>query len=325
MSVLIFQIETFAQRRRVQMILCPDGPLLHPIERGRCRDPHARAGDFLDLSVDGFESSRFAKTREHIEVEVARWRIVADGRIFPQQIGSGNLVDVRVALVRVAQRGPKPFDVFRRSADEDIQILRCAYKPVKSHRCRTDEHVLETRILKGSQHPDNFVTVHSARIACRRARVTCELDTYLPARAESQRSISSLATLAGRVFATLWLINGIPDGERIALTSARSFKLLADLEKGEEKDYSDPHSPDGQRFYDTICLLYGHRPDKYEYLIKNGTLPRERAFECEEDYSRLHKSWQTLLAPHLVSRTDATLGFDPLSFLRVPGYSSSVK
>jgi len=123
-------------------------------------------------------------------------------------------------------------------------------------------------------------------------------------------------------FATLWLINGMPEGEQMALTTARSFKLFADLEKGEKKDYSDPHSPDGQRFYDTICLIYGHRPEKYEYLVKNGTLPTERAFECEEDYARLNKSWQTLLAPHLVGRTAASLGFDPSSLLRAPGYWS---
>lgn len=123
-------------------------------------------------------------------------------------------------------------------------------------------------------------------------------------------------------FATLWLINRVPEGEQMALTTAHSFKLLADLEKWEKKDYSDPHSPDGQRFYDTICLIYGHSPEKYEYLIENGTLPMERAFNCEEDYAQLNKSWQTLLAPHLVSRTAASLGFDTLSFGRVPGYSS---
>jgi Putative metallopeptidase len=102
-------------------------------------------------------------------------------------------------------------------------------------------------------------------------------------------------------FSTLVLINGMPDGDQMALDGARSFKLLADLEKGEEKDYSDPHSLDEQRFFNTICLVYGHRPVQYEYLIRNGTLPAERAFECEEDYARVNKSWQTLLAPHLVS------------------------
>ena len=68
----------------------------------------------------------------------------------------------------------------------------------------------------------------------------------------------------------------------MALDGARSFKLLADLEKDLEKDYSDPHSLDEQRFFNTICLLYGHRPEHYEYLIRNGTLPVERPFTCEE-------------------------------------------
>ena len=105
-------------------------------------------------------------------------------------------------------------------------------------------------------------------------------------------------------FSTLMLINGLPDGDEMALDGARSFKLLAILDKGLEQDYSDPHSLDEQRFYNTICLVYGHRPARYEYLIRNGSLPRERAFECEEDYVRLSKSWATLLAPHLV-RLDA--------------------
>lgn len=102
-------------------------------------------------------------------------------------------------------------------------------------------------------------------------------------------------------FSTLMLINGMPNGDQIALDGARSFKLLADLEKDLEKDYSDPHSVDEQRFFNTICMVYGHRPEHYEYLITNGTLPVERAFDCERDYARQNKSWQRLLAPHLVS------------------------
>jgi hypothetical protein len=47
---------------------------------------------------------------------------------------------------------------------------------------------------------------------------------------------------------------------------------MAALEKGYEKDYSEPHSLDEQRFFETICLVYGHRPEQYEYLIRNGTL-----------------------------------------------------
>jgi hypothetical protein len=105
-------------------------------------------------------------------------------------------------------------------------------------------------------------------------------------------------------FSTLMLINGLPGGEEMAMDGARSFKSLAVLEKDLEKDYSDSHSLDEQRFYNTICLVYGHRPARHEYLVRNGSIPVERAFECEEGYARANKSWQRLLAPHLV-RTHA--------------------
>jgi hypothetical protein len=113
-------------------------------------------------------------------------------------------------------------------------------------------------------------------------------------------SITGREEDAADQFSTLMLINGLPDGEEMALDSAQSFKLLAFLEKGTERDYSDPHSLDEQRFYNTICLVYGHRPERYEYLIRNGSLPTERAVQCVQDYERLNRSWQTLLAPYLV-------------------------
>lgn len=100
-------------------------------------------------------------------------------------------------------------------------------------------------------------------------------------------------------FATLLMINGLDDGERMALNGARAFELFANLEKGQAKFYWDEHSTDRQRFYDEICLIYGHNPDKYDYLHKDGTLPAGRADLCEEDYARLRKSWQTLLSPYV--------------------------
>ena len=101
-------------------------------------------------------------------------------------------------------------------------------------------------------------------------------------------------------FSTLMLINSLLGGEEMALNGARSFKLLAVLEKGQAKDYADPHSLDEQRFFNSTCLIYGNRPVENEYLIRNGTVPVERAFECEEDYARVSRSWQRLLSPYLI-------------------------
>jgi len=97
---------------------------------------------------------------------------------------------------------------------------------------------------------------------------------------------------------TLVLIRKTEEGERMALDGARSFKVYADLEKTEKKIYWDEHSLDEQRFYDTICLIYGHNPEKYEYLVRDGTLPQERAEICPEEYARTQRSWEKLLGPY---------------------------
>ena len=97
---------------------------------------------------------------------------------------------------------------------------------------------------------------------------------------------------------TLVLIEATEGGEQMALEGALTFKLYADTEKG-EKIYWDEHSLDEQRFFDTICLVYGHDEKKYSYLVKNGTLPEERAAVCFDDYARVNRSWRQLLAPYL--------------------------
>lgn len=98
---------------------------------------------------------------------------------------------------------------------------------------------------------------------------------------------------------TLILIKHTQKGEQMALDGAISFKLYADLEKGEKKIYWDEHSLDEQRFYDTICLIYGHDPEKYAYLVKDHTLPEERAELCRQDYPKISNSWHQLLSPFI--------------------------
>jgi hypothetical protein len=73
---------------------------------------------------------------------------------------------------------------------------------------------------------------------------------------------------------TLVLIKHTQNGEQMALDGAVSFKLYADLDKGQQKIYWDEHSLDEQRFYDTICLIYGHDPKRYAHLVTEGTLPQ---------------------------------------------------
>jgi hypothetical protein len=98
---------------------------------------------------------------------------------------------------------------------------------------------------------------------------------------------------------TLVLIEATEGGEQMALDGALAFKLYADLAGSEKKIYWDEHSLDEQRFFDTICLVYGHDDEKFAYLVDNGTLPEERALLCSQDYERVKGAWQQLLGPYL--------------------------
>jgi hypothetical protein len=98
---------------------------------------------------------------------------------------------------------------------------------------------------------------------------------------------------------TLTLLDRSERGEEMALTGALSFMLFAELDKGEEKIYWDEHSLDEQRFYDNICLIYGKDPEKYSYLVRQAILPEERAAICPEEFARIKRSWETLLAPYV--------------------------
>ena len=113
----------------------------------------------------------------------------------------------------------------------------------------------------------------------------------LPVTGKEEDAVDQLATLA--------LMSRSETGEEMALHGAVSFQLYADLEKEYEKIYWDSHSLDEQRFYDTICLIFGQHPDKYDYLVKDGTLPEERAEFCPEEFARTKQAWQTLLNPYL--------------------------
>jgi hypothetical protein len=99
-------------------------------------------------------------------------------------------------------------------------------------------------------------------------------------------------------FSTLILVSSGREGERMALTGARIFKLFAKVERHQGTILWDEHSPDAQRYYDMMCLIYGHDPQEYTYLVTTRALPAERAENCSDEYQRVRNSWQRLLEPY---------------------------
>ncbi len=101
-------------------------------------------------------------------------------------------------------------------------------------------------------------------------------------------------------FSTLLLLEGGEDGEKAVISAAEWFLIEGSKNDQLEKlAFWDEHSLDMQRFYGTLCLVYGKNPDKYQNFIEQDLLPAARAAACIQDYAKKSKSWDTLLAPHL--------------------------
>jgi hypothetical protein len=95
------------------------------------------------------------------------------------------------------------------------------------------------------------------------------------------------------------------EGERMAISGALSWgiqyeRLAKSGKTAAELDmlWADEHSMDGQRFYNILCWVFGHNPNKYMAMV-NDPLPEARAVRCPMEYSRLANAWLTLLKPYL--------------------------
>lgn len=102
--------------------------------------------------------------------------------------------------------------------------------------------------------------------------------------------------------ASLLLIEFFGNGAEIAISAADLFDLESeDIEAFDERDFWDEHSLDAQRFYSTLCYVYGSDPVKYSYLKQDAHFSEQRAELCIEEYDNLAASWLLLLKPLLKS------------------------
>lgn len=100
--------------------------------------------------------------------------------------------------------------------------------------------------------------------------------------------------------ATMLVILTNKNGEEVALSAADLFDLEGeDTEELTEIDFWGEHSLDFQRFYNTVCLIYGSQPDRYTFLIEELHITEDRADLCIDDYQRENRSWGKLLKPYL--------------------------
>ncbi len=123
--------------------------------------------------------------------------------------------------------------------------------------------------------------------------------------------------------ASVLLIEYFENGAEIAISAADLFELEnKDIEVLGEEDFWGEHSLDIQRFYSTLCYVYGSDAQKYSILKKDAGFSEEKAEICIEDYERLSKIWLKLLTPYLKKKLvpnhkhnkQVNKVYDPLDF-----------
>ncbi|MET0549041.1 MAG: DUF4344 domain-containing metallopeptidase [Xanthomonas sp.] len=86
------------------------------------------------------------------------------------------------------------------------------------------------------------------------------------------------------------------------LRLAGLFFMLNTKEQYGAADFADEHSLGQQRFYNLMCMLYGHDPAKYLRLVTSGMLPEDRALRCQTESNRITTAWAQLLLPHIAPK-----------------------
>ncbi len=87
------------------------------------------------------------------------------------------------------------------------------------------------------------------------------------------------------------------DGVRAILAAADAMRIESKMKTKTERDMADEHLLQEQRFFNSLCMVYGSNPEKYSNIREKGYLPEDRAVRCPSEYNRTAGSWSDLLAP----------------------------
>ncbi len=86
-------------------------------------------------------------------------------------------------------------------------------------------------------------------------------------------------------------------GVKSILAAADAFRIESKSRTPTGRDLADEHLLQEQRFFNSLCMVYGSDPTKYAYIVEKSYLPEARAVRCPGEYERTAQSWSVLLAP----------------------------
>lgn len=100
-------------------------------------------------------------------------------------------------------------------------------------------------------------------------------------------------------FATILLIDYLDDGADMTISAADMFAFESDDRPDyyDFGEYIDEHSFDLQRYFSTLCLVYGSDPEQYKSLLDEVEKDylRDRKDFCQYNYENIRTNWQHYL------------------------------
>lgn len=87
------------------------------------------------------------------------------------------------------------------------------------------------------------------------------------------------------------------EGVEWVVAAAEAFYIQSKNRQIGKEGLADEHLLEEQRFFNSLCMIYGSNPNKYSHFVSRGLLPEARAVRCPSEYSKTAKAWEQLLEP----------------------------
>ncbi len=216
-------------------------------------------------------------------------------RIIKKELKESQAVNVIVSFIKDNFHLPEKLTLFFGSEDGPLYDSK--------------QNIIEVPFEFVTEITDRFSKekyVEEAGISLKEARDDVLMHTLLHELAHAFISMYEIPVLgkeedAADALATLLLIEYFEDGQEIALSAADLFFIESYRRDGalQEEDFWDEHSLDKQRYYSTLCYIYGSDPEQYAFIVEDGSLSEERADICIGEYEKTAQDWLDVLKPHM--------------------------
>ena len=222
---------------------------------------------------------------EHLEIETPRYQEI-DRQVKADKLLEGAAEKLNQALIL-------PKDIFLRT--KDCKEVNAYYDPADRSvtMCyELMEHFYRTFKSTGEADDKAYAKMSNAvRFVFLHEIAHALIDQYkLPIAGNEEDA-------ADRCSAYINLKELGEDGVKAVFAAADAFAIESKQSVESKRNMADEHLLKEQRFYNSLCMIYGSNPAKHANIVNDGYLPKERAVRCQGEYQRAVDSWVNLLEP----------------------------